>query len=60
MQEQQSIAIWDKQTIAKAIDKSNKGEDRYVIEKRRRLGGVILNSSPLEKKQEFREVMVSH
>lgn len=49
IQEQQRIAIWDKQTTAKAIDKSNKGEERYVIEKRRRLGGVVLNSSPLEK-----------
>lgn len=35
--------------IAKAIDKSNKGEERYVIEKRRRLGGVVLHLSPLEK-----------
>lgn len=49
IQEHQRIAIWDKQTIAKAIDKSNKGEERYVIEKRRRLGGVVLHLSPLEK-----------
>lgn len=47
----ESISIWDKQAIEKAIGKSIK-EELYFIEKRRKLEKLVLNKS-LGGKQEF-------
>lgn len=38
----------------------NKGEERYFMEKGRKLGGVVLKESPVGDKQELRALTVFH
>ena len=49
--EQQRIAIQNKQAIAETIGKSQKQRNLILQRKMRKLGGVILNKSPLEKSE---------
>ena len=49
--EQQRIAIQSKQAIAETIVKSQKQRNLILQRKMRKLGGVVVNKSPLEKSE---------
>lgn len=50
LQEEQRIAIWDKQATAKPqAGPANKREEHYFIEKEEEIGRGALSRSPLER-----------